>query len=119
MPRVAAWSRARSCVHSTCRFGMTFEDSPNLPNHLAAIIVACKFAHSVLNGFLLPHFLDPVPIQFWPPANEFAEFVPAFIEEAEGRNRHAASFAVQVMAHQIVVLKSRWIWRAWYIGIGS
>src|SRR3989442_4794785 len=23
------------------------------------------------------------------------------------------------MAHQIVVLKSRWIWRAWHIGIGG
>src|SRR5438093_13239887 len=97
---------------------MTFEDSPNLPNHLAAIIMAGKFAQAALNGFLVPHFLYPVPIQFWPPANEFAKFAPAFIEEAEGRNRHASNVAVLVMGHQIVVLESHWIWRSLHIGFG-
>src|SRR2546427_7323599 len=100
----------RDYLKFSSQFGMIFEDSSNFPKHLATVIVAGKFAHAVLNGFLLTHFVDPVPIQFWPPAKKLAEFVPGFIEKAEGRNRHASTLAVQVVAHQIVVLESRWIW---------
>ena len=60
-------------------------------------IRAPKLAHPILNRLLLAHFVDPVPIQFWPATEKFAIFIPALIEEAEGRNRHTSIVAVKVV----------------------
>src|SRR5215472_5406810 len=97
---------------------MTLEQAPNFPKHLPPIVVSSELAHAILNRLLFAHLVNPVPIQSRAAAEKLPEFIPAFIKETESRNRHTATFTVQVMLHQIVILEPPRIWGAWYIGVG-
>src|SRR2546422_11723698 len=69
----------RDYLKVSSQFGMIFEDSSNFPKHLATVIVAGKIAHAVLNGFLLTHFFDPMPIQFLAAAKKLSSVFSSFV----------------------------------------